>query len=123
MKWTYSRKKKLLNKINRITNKEDMIAIFNIIQKEQKSYKQLKNSILMFFHDLHDETYDELNKFINTLVLSIRTKNKVIEDYVPYTEEEYKEYSKKERSILWGIERENELDKNKEDNIIYVNFR
>ena len=123
MKWTYSRKKKILDKINRITNKEDMVTIFNIIKKENKPYKELQNSILLFFHDLHDETYDELNKFINTLVLSIRTKNKVIEDYVPYTEEEFKEYSKKERSILWGTERENELDKNKEDNIIYVNFR
>lgn len=123
MKWTYSRKKKLLDKINRITNKEDMVTIFNIIKKENKPYKELKNSILMFFHDLQDETYDELKKFVNSLVLKEKPKKIFVKDYVPYTEDKNDNYTTKEKTVLWNIEKENELNKQNEKDIVYESFR
>lgn len=66
--WTYETKLKLKDKIDELKNKEAYIDIKNIILQYNPSIfiQQNSNGILLYFHNLNESTYDEINKYITS---------------------------------------------------------
>ena len=81
-KYTHSKKEKLVEKINKLTNKEDFINIFKIIKsREDKLTKETGDSILMFFHDLKNETYEEIDNYIKMVNNNKTINEKKVKEY------------------------------------------
>lgn len=62
-------KKNLLNRINNIKNKTHLSQIKNIIFEFNKdlNYTKTSSGICLFFHNLHNDTYIKIDKFINSI--------------------------------------------------------
>ena len=66
-KYTYDFKNMLKNKIEKIKKKSHLIKIFMIIDSEKKGYVENNNGIFLYIHDLEDETYFKLNKYVSSI--------------------------------------------------------
>ena len=63
--YTYEQKEKLARRINKIKNKQKLIDILKIIQKDP-SYDGMtenNNGIFLLFHKLTNETYHKIEKY------------------------------------------------------------
>lgn len=87
--YTHEKKKKLAERISKLKKNEHKIRVYEIIQEENKQVSSNENGIFMLFHNLSDETYDRLEKYLRQL----RIKGKT--DTMSDTSEklEYKPYS------------------------------
>jgi hypothetical protein len=64
--YTYEQKEKLARRINKIKNKQKLIDILKIIQKDP-SYDGMtenNNGIFMLFHKLTNDTYYKIDKYL-----------------------------------------------------------
>jgi len=64
--YTYEQKEKLARRINKIKNKQKLIDILKIIQKDP-SYDGMtenNNGIFMLFHKLTNDTYYKIEKYL-----------------------------------------------------------
>ena len=64
--YTYEQKEKLARRISKIKNKQKLIDILKIIQKDS-SYDGMtenNNGIFMLFHKLRNETYYKIEKYL-----------------------------------------------------------
>lgn len=140
-KYSHSKKKKLVNKINKLKNKEHYVQVLKIIKKrEDVPTKETGNSTFMFFHNLQNETYCELEKYVK----SILKKNKKtksndndtitsssVQEYKPYSNDKYTinknmnpklKYSNKEKNILKKTHYDINLMEENGSDIVYTQF-
>lgn len=91
MSYSFEKKKKLLERINNLTLKDEFMEIKKIILKHNpnKDYMENSNGIFMQFNNLVVETYLEINDFLNQLehIKIGEEKNKLIESSEMFSEE------------------------------------
>lgn len=70
-KYSHTKKKKLAEKLEKLTNKKDLKMVKKIIYDNNPDMDVVKKStcILMYFHDLTDKTYSELDDYITKKLL------------------------------------------------------
>lgn len=66
-KYDYSRKMELVKKIQKIKKSDYLINIFKIIRTHSKKYNINNNGIFVFFHDLSDEAYENIENYVNSI--------------------------------------------------------
>ncbi len=140
--YSHTKKKKLAEKIMGLKDKKDTKMIKNIIFKHNPDISVVKksNGILMYFQNLENETYYELNKFIeNKLLFECEKKIKNINslenmfssDAISSETEEKKnnkssyKYSNKEKNLIRRNDYErslNEMNGTESFTIEYENY-
>lgn len=138
-KYTHSKKERLVNKINKLKNKEHFKQVLKIIKsREDVPTKESGNSTIMFFHNLQNETYYELEKYIKSVQKKTK-KNKdndtvnssSIQEYKPYSNDKYTinknmnpklKYSNKEKNILKKTQYDMNLMEENGSDVVYTKF-
>lgn len=136
-KYSVEKKEKLVNKIKRLKNKEDFITIFNIIQeKEQKPIKEVGDSTMMFFHDLKNQTYEAIDKFLKDTHKK-QKQHEIDQDssknteYKPYSQDEFPhqktmspklKYSNRERNLIKRKRYDQTLMEENGSDVVYCKF-
>ena len=71
VKYSHTRKQKLANKLEKIEDKKDLKAVKNIIYKNNPNLEVAKKSkhLVMYFQNLTDNTYVELDNYIQKKLL------------------------------------------------------
>jgi hypothetical protein len=69
--YPHSKKKKLVEKIEKLTDRKDLLKVKDIIFEHNPDLSSVKNAtgILLYFHKLTVPTYQELEKFLNKKLL------------------------------------------------------
>ena len=122
-KFSYNKKIELVNKINKIKKKSYLIDIFKIITSHTKDYTENNNGIFIFFHNLDDIVYEQLEVYVNNIYKSHKYSNKKILDMLSseysdtntFTETvdiENKDLSNREKMILRRKKYEEYLNQN-----------
>jgi len=140
-KITHEIKKKIASRISKIRNKEELVNIFNIIKEEKKNnhVTENNNGLFMYFHDLEDSTYEKIEKEIkriNNKKKRIHSENNgsetnssEIQEYKPYSQEEFPsqsgisaklKFSNKEKNLLKREKYNNKM--NSDSDISYRKF-
>jgi hypothetical protein len=110
--YTYEQKEKLARRINKIKNKQKLIDILKIIQKDS-SYDGMtenNNGIFMLFHKLTNDTYYKIEKYLKknfnttsdepfTDSLSVNNGDSYTNDFDLDNQSKFK-YSNKEKCII-----------------------
>ncbi len=65
--YDYDKKMELVKKINKIKKKEYLLNIFKIILLQSKDYTENNNGVFVFFHNLNDETYEQIEIYVNKI--------------------------------------------------------
>lgn len=67
--YTFEMKKSLANRIQKLNNKKDLLAVKKIITDNNSNLDEMKNSngIFMRFQNLTNGTYDKIKKLIDTI--------------------------------------------------------
>ena len=65
--YNYEKKKRLAEKISRIKKKKDLIKIFEIIYEENKQISENNNGIFMFFHNLSEKAYQNVEQYLKNM--------------------------------------------------------
>lgn len=63
----HAKKVELVKKINKIKKKEYLINIFKIIKIHSEDYNVNNNGIFVFFHNLPDEVYEQIESYVNNI--------------------------------------------------------
>jgi hypothetical protein len=66
-KFDYNKKMELVKRIEKIKKSDYLINIFKIIKTHSKNYNVNNNGIFVFFHDLTDEAYECIEKYVNSI--------------------------------------------------------
>jgi hypothetical protein len=66
-KYDYSKKMELVKKIQKIKKTEYMYNIFKIIKSQSQNYNVNNNGVFVFFHDLSDDVYENLENYVNSI--------------------------------------------------------
>ena len=122
-KYDYNKKMDIVNKINKIKKKEYLLNIFKIITNNTKDYTENNNGVFIFFHNLDDSVYDQLENYVNNIFKIHKKSNKKILDilsseysdsniYSETIDYENKDLSNKEKMIFRRKKYENYLNKN-----------
>ncbi len=91
--YTTSRKKRLAEKIGKITSKRDIVNIHDIItENEDVNITENKNGMHLLFHKYKDETYRKLDKFLHKI--NKKRKYFVDSENIPTENMVYKAYAK-----------------------------
>ncbi len=143
-KYSYKYKKKIADRINKIKNKKDFVKIFEIIQSDKSDKKnqitENNNGLFLLFHNLKDETYVEIEKYLKILNKKRRYYKDSVnsEDiasntdlYKPYAIDEFPsqkgispklKYSNKEKNIIKKKRYEMNINSENNDDVIYCKF-
>jgi len=132
-KYTHEKKEKLVEKINQMKQKKDFIKILEIIKKrENKPTKEIGNTTLMFFHDLKDETYNEINKYIKKVnKLNKKDTDSNEQEYKPYSSDEFNstghispnlKYSNREKNLIKRTRYDKNLEEENGSDVMYCKF-
>ena len=65
--YDHNKKMELVKRINKIKKKEYLINIFKIILLHSKDYTENNNGVFVFFHNLEDEVYDQIENYVNKI--------------------------------------------------------
>lgn len=66
-KYDYNKKMELVKKIEKIKKSDYLVNIFKIIKIHSKNYNINNNGIFIFFHDLSDEVYENVENYVNSI--------------------------------------------------------
>jgi len=131
-KYTRDRKERMVAKINKLTKKEHFIKVFKIIQEnENKPTKEIGDSMMMFFHDLKNETYEEIDKFLKTVQKKEKKNDIITDDYKPYSNDEFPhnkdispklKYSNKEKNLIKRKRYDQNLMEENGSDVVYCKF-
>ena len=79
--YTYKDKTYLFNKLNKIEDKNKIRDIIKIIMyKDKDNVIEKEMGTYIKFNDLNNETYKELEQYMNTLFFNDNNKNKLFEN-------------------------------------------
>ncbi len=127
-KKTYDHHKKmeLVKKINKIKKKEYLIDIFKIILLHSKDYTENNNGVFVFFHNLEDEVYEQIENYVNKIYKMHKKSLNILNIYNSELSESQnfcsdtieiendKHLSNKEKLIMRRKKYEKYLDQNQE---------
>jgi hypothetical protein len=65
--YDHNKKMELVKKINKIKKKEYLVNIFKIILLHSKDYTENNNGVFVFFHNLEDEVYKQIESYVNKI--------------------------------------------------------
>lgn len=122
----HSKKMELVKKINKIKKKEYLLNIFKIIKLHSNGYDVNNNGVFVFFHNLPDEVYEQIELYVNNIYkMHKKTPNFlnlygselsdtqiISSDIIEITTN--KELSNKEKLIMKRKKYEKYLDQNQE---------
>lgn len=114
--YSHEQKEKLARKINKIKNKNKLVDILKLIQKDDaySGVTENNNGLFMLFHKLSDETYVKIEKFIKKMNKNnpddmdpLSTENVTTESITTYSTDNYPfesqsrlKYSNREKCII-----------------------
>lgn len=114
--YSHEQKEKLARKINKIKNKNKLVDILKLIQKDDaySGVTENNNGLFMLFHKLSDETYMKIEKFIKKMNKNnpddmdpLSTENVTTESITTYSTDNYPfesqsrlKYSNREKCII-----------------------
>lgn len=128
-KYNYDKKIELVKKINKIKKSEYLVNIFKIIRLHSNNYNINNNGIFVFFHDLSDLAYENIDNYVNSIYKLHKKSNNLINIYDSDLSENQifqsiqsdtiefeneKELSNKEKIIMRRKKYEHYLDQNQE---------
>jgi len=124
--YDHNKKMELVKKINKIKKKEYLLDIFKIILLYSKDYTENNNGVFVFFHNLDDNVYAQIESYVNN-IYKIHKKNSNIlniynsdlsETFVSNSDtieiENDKSLSNKEKIIMRRKKYEKYLNQNQE---------
>ena len=129
-KFTHNDKLNLVEKIKKIKKKKYLINILNMIRIDNKVYNVNNNGLFIFFHNLTDETYNKIERFVENIYkkhtqtkISMATKEytkteKIIPDYdfmSDLNSDMYASLSNKEKMILRKRNYDDYLNNSRDD--------
>lgn len=121
-RYTHQEKKRLAEKIGKIKKKEYLIKILKIIKKEKQGITSNDNGLLMYFHDLNDDTYDLISEVVEEYEVEHTEDNvdKIFIEkasYQPYATDEFPSQSKISPKLKYSNKEKNILKRRRYDNI------
>lgn len=137
--YTNTKKKKLIDKINKLQTKNEFIDIYNIIQKNKSiPITETKDTTALYFHNLDDDTYYEIDNYLKVNSKKNKKNNESIEtsisttdEYIPYSNDDFAEqkdvnpklkYSNKEKNLIKRKRYDQTLNKENGFDITYCEF-
>ena len=126
-KYDYSKKVELVKKINKIKKKEYLINIFKIILLHNKDYTENNNGVFIFFHNLENEVYEQIENYVNLIykmhkkstnilnIFSSEISDTIVNNSDTIEIENNKELSNKEKVIMRRKKYEKYLNQNQEN--------
>jgi hypothetical protein len=127
--YDHNKKMELVKKINKIKKKEYLINIFKIILLHSKDYTENNNGVFVFFHNLNDETYDNIESYVNKIYKmhkksssnnlniynsELSDSQNLLSDTIEIDNDNDKNLSNKEKLIMRRKKYEKYLDQNQE---------
>ena len=127
--YDHNKKMELVKKINKIKKKEYLINIFKIILLHSKDYTENNNGVFIFFHNLSDDVYDQIDSYVNKIykmhkksssnILNIYNSEvsdsqNFLSDTIEIDIDNDKNLSNKEKLIMRRKKYEKYLDQNQE---------
>lgn len=79
--YDYDKKIELVKKINKIKKKEYLINIFRIIVATSKDYTENNNGVFVFFHNLSDDTYEQIESYVNKIYKTHKKSSSLLSVY------------------------------------------
>jgi len=135
-KYDYSRKKRIADKISKISNKEDQVSILEIINEENKDITENKNGLFLYFDGLTDGAYQRIERKLRRINKKRKysenseTKSTEKMEYVPYANDEFPsqngispklKYSNKEKNLINRRRYDKNINANN-NGVIYTKF-
>jgi len=139
--YTNKQKLKLKKQIEQIKKKKDLVRIYEILQQDDVNITTNNNGMFMFFHDLDNKTYVELDKFLHKLNKQKFSDTGSITDdtysekkeYMPYAADEFPsqkgigpkfKYSNREKNIIKRIQYNKNInsENGEDDDVEYCDF-
>lgn len=128
--YDHNKKMELVKRINKIKKKEYLINIFKIILLHSKDYTENNNGVFVFFHNLEDEVYDQIENYVNKIYkMHKKSSSNILNIYNSELSDSQnfcsdtieidndKNLSNKEKLIMKRKKYERYLDQNQEKNI------
>jgi hypothetical protein len=127
--YDHNKKIELVKKINKIKKKEYLINIFKIILLHSKDFTENNNGVFVFFHNLSDEAYGDIENYVNKIykmhkktssnILNIYNSDlsdsqNFLSDTISIDVDNDKNLSNKEKLIMRRKKYEKYLDQNQE---------
>jgi hypothetical protein len=124
--YDYNKKTELVKKINKIKKKEYLINIFKIILLHSKDYTENNNGVFVFFHNLDDVVYEQIENYVNKIYKLHKKSSNILNIYNSELSENQnfcsdtieiendKDLSNKEKLIMRRKKYERYLDQNQE---------
>ena len=135
-RYSTSKKEKLVERINELKTEKEYLELYEIIQgKNKKPTKQVGDSTVMFFHDLDNDTYIEIEKYLDKTLKKYEkkkdTESEYTEDYKPYSQDEFPDekeissklkYSNKEKNLIKRKRYDQTLNEENGSDVVYCDF-
>ena len=125
--YDYNKKMDLVKKINKIKKKEYLLNIFKIILLYNKDYTENNNGIFIFFHNLDNEAYEQIENYVNKIYKMHKKSPNILNFYNSEISDKSinlysdiieiknnKDLSNKEKFIMKRKKYENYLDQNQD---------
>lgn len=128
--YDHNKKMELVKKINKIKKKEYLLNIFKIILLHSKDYTENNNGVFVFFHNLEDKVYEQIETYVNKIYKlhkkslssnllnlynsEISDSQNFCSDTIEIEKENDKHLSNKEKLIMRRKKYEKYLDQNQE---------
>ena len=77
----HNKKIEIVKKINKIKKKEYLIDIFKIIQLHSIDYNINNNGVFIFFHNLPDEVYEQIEIYVNNIYKMHKKSSNILNMY------------------------------------------
>jgi len=128
--YPYKKKVSLSESISKLKVKDDFIKVMKIIHKHNEDVAEIitenNSGIFLFFHNLKNQTYYELEEFMKTFKTAPNADKK---EYTPYAKNEFTrqkglspkfKYSNDEKKIIRKNKKYEQEKLDSESNILYV---
>lgn len=114
-KYNYTKKMELVKKIQKIKKTDYLINIFKIIKTRSNKYNINNNGIFIFFHDLSDDTYENIENYVNSIY---KLHKKSLSDKINIFNSEYSETKISQSIISDTIELKNEKELSNKEKVL-----
>ena len=114
-KYDYGKKMDLVKKIKKIKKSDYLINIFKIIKTYSKKYNINNNGIFVFFHDLSDEAYESIEKYVDSIY---KLHKKSSSNKINICDSEYSESQMIQSILSDTIELNNEKELSNKEKVI-----
>lgn len=128
-KYSHDDKCIMAEKIKKIDDKQKIFAILKIICKDNPNISYNSNGIRLYFHDLPDDVYDQVNVELDKYVIDDTIPEKV--EHTPYHNEEFPtnnnlspkyKLSNKEKNLIKRLMYDETINIDNDNGTVYQKF-